>query len=183
MGILHMIVAQPLRQARRAGMVGIVALLLLPMFACSTNKQTGQLVGAGGGALIGGAIGNAIGGNTTGTLLGAGLGAVGGYFIGGAIGEQLDEADQKRAAAATQQVLAEPVTYTPNPPPTPPAKPASWQSDHSGNSGSAKVVSVQQTANKGECRTVHEVAYIKGQEVQQNSRYCRSTDGAWVAQA
>jgi surface antigen len=173
---------QPLHRARRVGMAGIIALSLLPMSACSTNKQTGQLVGAGGGALIGGAIGNAIGGNTTGTLVGAGLGAVGGYFIGGAIGEQLDEADRKQATAATQQVLAEPATYTPGAPPSPPPQPAQWQSDHSGNSGSAKVVSVQQTANGGECRTVHEVAYIKGQEVPQNSRYCRGTDGAWIAQ-
>src|SRR5215475_10676674 len=84
----------------------LVAGLLMPAAACQTNEQTGGLVGAGGGALLGGLVGEAAGHSTTSTLIGAGIGAVGGYFIGTAIGRQLDEADQKRAAHATQQALA-----------------------------------------------------------------------------
>ncbi|MDG1898657.1 MAG: glycine zipper domain-containing protein [Phycisphaerales bacterium] len=45
---------------------------------CRDDAQTGALVGAGGGALAG----QAIGGNTGSTLIGAGAGAVAGYMIG-----------------------------------------------------------------------------------------------------
>jgi len=58
-----------------------------------------------------------------------------------------------------------------------------WKSDHSGATGSAQVVSVQKQASGGECRTVREVAYIKGQEVPQDSTYCRAPDGSWVSSA
>lgn len=165
---------------------GTLALLVvapLCLAACQTNEQTGGLVGAGTGALLGGVLGNAIGHNAAGTLIGAGIGAAGGYFIGSAIGRQLDERDRERAMAATQQVLAEPVYFPPSGAPPPPPRSASWTSDHNtGARGSTSVVAVRRQAAGGECRTLREVAYIKGEEVVQNSRYCRSSDGAWTAQ-
>jgi len=176
------ITAKPVGRATCIRVV-LVAGLLMPAAACQTNEQTGGLVGAGGGALLGGLVGQAAGHSTTSTLIGAGIGAVGGYFIGTAIGRQLDEADQKRAAHATQQALAQPVYYPAGQPATLPKQSEKWSSDHSGDSGSAKVVAAQQTASGGECRMVREVAYIKGQEVTQDSRYCRGADGSWVAQA
>lgn len=178
-----MIIKQLGHRAKRGGAVAIVALSLLPMSACQSNEQTGGLVGAGGGAVLGGLLGQAAGHNTTSTLIGAGLGAVGGYFVGTAIGRQLDQADQKRAAEATHQALAQPVYYPAGQPAHLPKQPAKWTSDHSGDSGTAKVVAAQKTTNGGECRTVREVAYIKGQEVPQDSRYCRGPEGDWVAQA
>ncbi len=167
----------------RSGVAFLVAVPLC-LAGCQTNEQTGGLVGAGGGALFGGLLGHAIGNNTTGTLIGAALGAAGGYFIGSAIGRQLDEQDRQRALAATQEALAEPAYYPPNGgQPRPPARSAPWTSNHdTGARGSATVVAVQREASGGECRTVREVAYIKGEQVVQNSRYCRSTDGGWVAQ-
>ncbi len=165
--------------------VAFVVAVPLCLAGCQTNEQTGGLVGAGGGALFGGLLGHAIGNNTTGTVIGAALGAAGGYFIGSAIGRQLDEQDRQRALAATQQALAEPAYYPPNnEPPRPPARSAAWTSNHdTGARGSATVVAVHREASGGECRTVREVAYIKGEQVVQNSRYCRSADGGWVAQA
>lgn len=165
-----------------------VCLIALPLSltACQTNEQTGALVGTGGGALMGGLIGNAIGHNAASTMIGAALGSGLGYFAGSAIGRNLDEADRARASAATQQALAEPVYYPPaGAPPKPPARPVSWVSDHNtGTRGSATVVAVNREPRNGnECRTVREVAYIKGQEEVQNSRYCRSSDGSWAAQA
>ncbi len=164
----------------------VAVLVAVPLFlgGCQTNEQTGGLIGAGSGAVLGGLLGNAIGHNAAGTLIGAGIGAAGGYFIGSAIGRQLDEQDRQRAMAATQQALAEPVYYPPaGGPPPPPPRPVSWSSDHNnGTHGSTSVVAVQRQASGGECRTVREVAYIKGEEVVQNSRYCRSQDGGWAAQ-
>lgn len=50
------------------------------------NRATGALVGATGGALVG----NAIGGNSRGTLIGAGVGAASGAIIG-------NQQDQRQA--------------------------------------------------------------------------------------
>ena len=78
--------------------------------ACQSNEQTGGLVGAGGGAVLGGLIGQAAGHSTTSTSSAPVL-ALWGGIVGTAIGRQLDRADQKRAAEATHQALAQPVYY------------------------------------------------------------------------
>ncbi len=67
--------------------------LMAYMAGCETKAGTGAAVGAGGGALAG----QAIGGDTEGTLIGAGVGAVGGYLIG----NEMDKSD-----ARDQQALA-----------------------------------------------------------------------------
>lgn len=162
--------------------------------ACQTQEQTGGLVGAGGGALLGGLVGGAIGHNAAGAVIGTSIGALGGYFIGSSLGRALDERDRARAQLATQQVLAQPMpppapppsggAYGYHPEPQPAAAPptATWSSDHNpGVYGSATVVRAQQTPS-GECRTVREVAYISGQEVTQNTTYCRGPSGQWIAQ-
>jgi surface antigen len=169
----------------RNGRIIAVCLFALPLSltACQNNEQTGALVGTGGGALVGGVLGNVIGHSTASTLIGAGVGGAIGYFAGSAIGRNLDEADRARASAATQQALAAPAYYPPSgAPPKPPAHPVNWVSDHNTNTrGSATVVAVnKEPRGDHECRTVREVAYIKGQEEVQNSRYCRSTDGSWA---
>jgi hypothetical protein len=65
--------------------VAMLAGLML-VVGCESNAGTGALIGAGGGALAGQAIGR----NTTGTLIGAGVGAGAGYIIG-------NEMDKKKA--------------------------------------------------------------------------------------
>jgi outer membrane lipoprotein SlyB len=67
-------------------MVAVLALGLGFVVGCESNAQTGALVGAGGGALAGQAIGR----NTTGTLIGTAVGAGAGYVIG-------NEGDKKKA--------------------------------------------------------------------------------------
>lgn len=55
----------------------LLALAAVAMLAgCTTAEQT-AVVGAAGGAIIGGAVGG-----TEGALIGAGAGAVGGYLVG-----------------------------------------------------------------------------------------------------
>ena len=60
--------------------------------ACDNSSKSGTLIGAGGGALAG----QAIGGNTKGTLIGAGIGALGGYIVG----NEMDKKREKEQAAA-----------------------------------------------------------------------------------
>lgn len=145
------------------------------------NEQQGTLLGAGGGAVLGATIGGLAGHNAGSAALGGVLGALAGGITGNLIGRQLDERDRIIAAQATRQALMAPVVYSPNPnvAPRPPARPAVWHSNHSGVSGSATVTAVQREASGGECRNVREVAVIKGEEVVQNSRYCRDPAGEW----
>ena len=65
---------------------------------CDNSAKSGALIGAGGGALMG----QAIGGNTKGTLIGAGAGALGGYLIG-------KEMDKERARKEAQARANNPV--------------------------------------------------------------------------
>lgn len=58
----------------------------LSLVSCATgpNAQTGTVVGALGGAAVGGIIGNQSGRGLEGAAIGAGLGALGGNAIGNA---------------------------------------------------------------------------------------------------
>ena len=74
------------------GTVSFMALLLCVLVGaagCESHAQTGALIGAGGGALVGQAIGR----DTKGTLIGAGVGAAGGYIVG----SQMDKSEESRA--------------------------------------------------------------------------------------
>ena len=146
-------------------------LLVLSMLCgCDPNNPSPQfasLLGAGGGAALGGLLGNQLGHHRTGaTLAGVGVGGLAGYFIGGAIGRQLDSQDKQRASNATEQALNS-------------GGSRSWKSDHSGNSGHVSVQKSELT-HGNECRSVHEIAYIQGKEVDQNQKYCKNSSGEWV---
>jgi len=69
--------------------------------ACDNSAKSGTLIGAGGGALAG----QAIGGNTEGTLIGAGIGALGGYIVG-------SEMDKDRERKQAQQQANNPVNQS-----------------------------------------------------------------------
>ena len=136
-----------------------------------TNQQAGGAAGAGIGGILGGVFGNQAGHSGTSTVVGAGLGALAGYFVGSAIGARLDDADRKKAEASTTKVLNSGTS-----------KHSSWTSDKGKTvHGSSDVVKVDPKPDGGECKTVREVAYIKGEEVTQNSRYCRAAGGEWAA--
>jgi surface antigen len=148
----------------------MAVVVAVPLVGCQTNEQTGTLVGAGGGVVAGGLIGNALGGRT-GAIIGAALGGVAGGFAGSQIGAKLDQRDRERAEAATRQALA-----------APPNRPVAWASaEDKAVRGTATTTQVQRQASGGECRLVRETAYIKGEEVVQNQRYCQGRDGAWAA--
>lgn len=130
-----------------------------------------MLVGGGGGLLAGGLIGNALGGRN-GMLIGGAIGGLGGALIGGQIGRDLDERDRRRAEEATRSALMDSSR-----------QPVNWvSSQNTGTRGGAQVVAVQRQASGGECRTVRETAYIKGEERVQNARYCQNASGEWIAQ-
>lgn len=69
---------------------------------CDSAAKSGALIGAGGGALAGQAIGH----NTEGTLIGAGVGAIGGYIIGNEMDKSAEKKQQATAPAQTQPYSA-----------------------------------------------------------------------------
>jgi surface antigen len=149
----------------------------------TNNTGTGGLLGAGGGAVIGGIAGELLGHNATSAALGAALGGLTGYLAGTYIGQQLDTKDRQAAAEQTSAVLDEPVE-------TPPpghavyyhhAPPHRWASTHTTASGSATLEKVATTSSGNECRMVRELAVIKGQEVVQHTSYCQTASGGWKA--
>jgi uncharacterized protein YcfJ len=74
---------------------------------CESKAGTGALIGAGGGALLG----QAIGGNTTGTLIGAAAGAAGGALIGHTM-DKSDEKKEKEKAASSAPAASDSNTVT-----------------------------------------------------------------------
>lgn len=163
-----------------------VLVAALCVAGCQTNQQTGALVGTSGGSVIGAFLGKSLGRSNSAMLIGSLAGGAAGYFIGSSIGQSLDERDRLRAQAATAAALNTPLrvkasgSSTPRPIPAAQRPSKSWTSDHkSGSKGSATVTAVEATPNGQECRTVHEVAYIQGREVTQDTRYCRNAENQW----
>ncbi|NBC32034.1 MAG: hypothetical protein GVY13_05100 [Alphaproteobacteria bacterium] len=178
----------------------LVCAFALGTAGCNTlnNQQVGTGVGGAVGATLGAVIGNELGGTTGAIIAGIGGGVLGG-LIGGEIGRQLDEADRERASQATLQALERSeveVASAPRPAvreslPTssrPRRQPeavvssspvVAWDSDENEDvNGTAQVVDAEvDTANR-ECRTVREIAYIGGEEIAQNTRYCRDPEGS-----
>lgn len=66
------------KKAQMIAMTLVLTSLTLFSSGCESDGQTGALLGAGLGALVG----NAIGGDSEATLIGAGIGAGAGYIIG-----------------------------------------------------------------------------------------------------
>ncbi len=162
-------------------LVGVA--LMMPLAGCETsgpNQTAGTVIGGLGGAAVGALGGAAIGGRT-GAVVGAIAGGVLGGWAGSTVGKRLDERDRQQASVATTQALNQPVrqTKTTSGRTTTRGQPVSWRSNHTDNRGRAQVVSVDRAASGAECRQVRELAYVNGEEVAQNSRYCKDESGRW----
>ena len=88
---------------------GIAALVVtsLAMTACSTlntNKERGAVIGAAGGAVVGGAIGRNNGSTAKGAIIGATVGGVVGAVIGHQMDQQAKELEQNIPGATVERV-------------------------------------------------------------------------------
>ncbi len=84
---------------KKKGNFAVVALAAIMLVSsCSTKQGTGSLIGAGGGAVLGGIVGNLIGKNTTGTLVGAAIGGAVGTAAGNLIGKHMDKVQAQVAS-------------------------------------------------------------------------------------
>src|SRR3954466_15539376 len=88
-----------IRSCKLAAVAVLTAGIGLSSIGCESKAQTGALVGAGGGALVGGAIGSLSHSRAgAGAAIGAGVGALGGYLVG----NEADKKDQKARDAAAR---------------------------------------------------------------------------------
>jgi outer membrane lipoprotein SlyB len=111
-----------LKKAILRSLAVCVAISAIFVAGCDTAGESGTLIGAGGGALAG----QAIGGNTTGTLIGTGVGAVGGYIVG-------NEMDKSKAKQQQQSQVTAPQQQTYNAPATQSNSVTVWLNNSNGS--------------------------------------------------
>ena len=73
-------------------------LCVLSVVSCNTKQGTGTLIGAGGGAVLGGILGQVIGHNGKSTAIGAAIGSVIGAGAGALIGHHMDKVAREVAS-------------------------------------------------------------------------------------
>lgn len=150
-----------------------VAVLGLALAGCAGSpdgtgprENTGTLVGAGTGALLGAAV---TGGGVGSKLAGAAVGGLLGGLIGNRIGASLDDDDKQRAYAAQMDALER----------GPSGAPVSWKNPDSGRYGSIVPGPAYQNSGRN-CRSYTHTIYIDGRPETSRGTACRNPDGTWT---
>jgi outer membrane protein OmpA-like peptidoglycan-associated protein len=82
----------------------IATLLLSGTTACASRTTKGAVIGAAGGAAVGGLIGKAAGSTAKGAIIGAAVGGVGGALIGRQMDKQAEELAKEIPGAKVERV-------------------------------------------------------------------------------
>ena len=130
------------------------------------KENTGTLLGAGTGALLGAAV---AGHGTGNRLAGAAIGGLAGGLIGNRIGAALDEEDKKRAYAAEMDALER----------GPSGAPVAWRNPDSGRYGTVVPGPAYQDAGRN-CRSFTHTIYVDGRPQTARGTACRNPDGTWT---
>jgi surface antigen len=154
----------------------IVSAVLL-VFAASSCTQISAgvqdnpkaVLGALGGAALGGGIA-ALAGGGTGAIVGATLG---GALLGGFIGNRLDARDKQMASQAAQKAFESSQS----------GQPSVWNNPDTGNSGSITPTKTYQLANGTYCREYKQTITVGGEQHQAYGTACRQPDGTWKIQS
>jgi surface antigen len=140
--------------------------------ACAATPETGQGAKENTGTLVGAVAGGLIGsqfGGGTGERIAAGVaGAAIGGLIGNRIGAGMDEQDRRLAYAAQTQALESGRSGAAVP----------WRNPDSGRYGTI-VPGPAYQANGLQCRTYTHTVYIDGTPQALRGRACRNPDGTW----
>jgi outer membrane protein OmpA-like peptidoglycan-associated protein len=91
---------------RSVGVLSLTAVTLLTSAGCASlsNKERGAVIGAGAGAVIGGAIGKHNGSTAKGAIIGAVVGGAAGAIIGHQMDQQAKELKQNIPGAVVERV-------------------------------------------------------------------------------
>jgi surface antigen len=130
------------------------------------RENSGTLIGAGSGALLGAAVaGGGTGNRVAGGVIGAALGAI----IGNRIGAALDDEDKQRAYAAQEAALERGES----------GAPMSWRNPDSGRYGTVVPGPAYVDAGRN-CRSFTHTIYIDGRPQTARGTACRNPDGTWT---
>lgn len=135
------------------------ALLLAGCSTAPTKEDTGMIIGA----LAGGILGHQVGGGS-GQVLATFIGTIAGAAIGGSIGRSMDETDQLRATATLENVRT--------------GVSSSWTNP---DTGYEYVMTPTRTydSGTGPCREYTLDAQVGGEMQQVYGIACRQADGSW----
>jgi surface antigen len=154
--------------------LGSAALITICVAACAATPDTGQGAKENTGTLLGAVAGGLIGsqfGGGTGERVAAGLaGAAIGGMIGNRIGANMDDEDRRLAYEAQVQALESGRSGTAVP----------WRNPDSGRYGSVVPGRAYQ-ANGLQCREYAHTIYIEGRPQVARGKACRNPDGTWTA--
>ena len=125
----------------------------------------GTVIGAGGAALLAGALGG-----RGWTVVAA---ALAGGLLGGAIGNRLDKKDKELAAQAAQRAFEAGQS----------GQPSVWNNPDSGNHGAITPTHTYQLATGQYCREYTQDVWIGNDKQQTYGTACRQADGTWQIQS
>lgn len=152
------------------------AALALSLAACAGSpdgsgpgprENTGTLLGAGTGALLGAAV---AGGGTGDRLAGAAIGGLLGGLVGNRIGAAMDDEDKKRAYEAQMAALERGQS----------GAPVAWKNPDSGRYGTIVPGPAYQAGDGRNCRSYTHTIYISGRPETARGTACRNPDGTWT---
>lgn len=144
--------------------LGAIALLLS---ACATREESGALIGAMGGGIIGNQFGKGAG-----RIAATAAGAIVGGIIGSEIGRALDEEDRRQAMEAEYYALEEEEI----------GRPREWRNPKTGRYG--RVTARKAYRHEGRrCREFEHTIYIDGRPETMIGKACRQPDGTWKSVA
>jgi len=163
-----------MRRTPTAIAVSLTALLTVTTSSCTQLSEGVQnnpkaVLGALGGAALGGGIA-ALAGGGTGAIVGATLG---GALLGGAVGHYLDNRDKQLASEAAQKAFETSQS----------GKPTVWNNPDTGNSGSITPTRTYELPNGTYCRQYEQTINVGGQQHQAYGTACRQPDGTWKIQS
>jgi surface antigen len=142
---------------KKAGLLFLSLMFAILAAGCATKEDSGTLIGAGGGALLGSALSH---GSPGGIIAGA---LVGG-FIGNRIGKSMDDEDRRRAYEAQVSAFEA-------------GRRADWRSP-SGHYGYIEPRPVY-TYRDMKCREFSQTVFVDGRPETMVGRACKDTDGGW----
>jgi surface antigen len=152
--------------------IRVLASLTAGAFACMACSTTGEgggpsktAIGAVGGAVAGGLLGEVIGGH--GGDIAAG--AVAGGLLGALAGNVLDQRDRQIANEAAQRSLET----------APTGSPSAWSNPDTGNSGTVTPTRTYQQPDGTYCREFTQEIVVGGERQQAYGTACRQADGTW----
>lgn len=157
------------RKIKKAHSIIPAVILVFTLGACQGLNDKGgkELLGALGGAALGGYLGSKVG-SGTGQLAATAGGALLGALVGGNIGRSLDDVDRMKAQHAHSQAQSAPIGET-----------IAWNNPDSGHSGTVTPTRDGYASNGDYCREFQQTITVNEKTQQAYGTACRQPDGSW----